>query len=286
MRFKKGSKYTRLQVWNTYFPDREWSMGGNWATGYATAEDDLIIWMNIGVPGKTGHDFDNFYDSQKDIITWFGKPLAHSEQPTFQKLIKNQLTPIFFARYDNKDTSFLCLGEGIIESYENNIPCLDGNGKPSNTIKLKVRCSDSKNILLDDNPLIEPSAEQEITEFSLEKQLKSFLIENWDRTEIGQEYEFIDDEYPTNLGNIDILAKNENEVLIIELKRGRASDAVAGQLARYMGQIKDNPEFKNMNQRGIIISLDNDERIRSALSVIPNTSLYKYNISFSLERTN
>ena len=65
MRFKKGTKYTRKEIWKTYFPTEEYPSGGNWFTGYCTAKDtnDLIVWMNIGVPGKTGHDFDNFYDS-------------------------------------------------------------------------------------------------------------------------------------------------------------------------------------------------------------------------------
>ena len=42
--------------------------------------------MNIGIPGKTGHDFDNYFDEQNNTITWFGKPNAHSKQPTFKKL--------------------------------------------------------------------------------------------------------------------------------------------------------------------------------------------------------
>ena len=33
--------------------------------------------MNIGIPGKTGHDFDNYFDEEKNTIIWFGKPNSH-----------------------------------------------------------------------------------------------------------------------------------------------------------------------------------------------------------------
>jgi RecB family endonuclease NucS len=42
-------------------------------------------------------------------------------------------------------------------------------------------------------------------------------------------------------GPIDILAisKNKETILVIELKRGRASDIVIGQIQRYMGYVQD-----------------------------------------------
>ena len=46
-------------------------------------------------------------------------------------------------------------------------------------------------------------------------------------------------QYPTDTGYIDILAvsKDNKELLVIELKKGRASDVVVGQIQRYMGYI-------------------------------------------------
>ena len=48
-------------------------------------------------------------------------------------------------------------------------------------------------------------------------------------------------QFPTDTGPIDILAisKDKKEYLVIELKKGRASDSVVGQVQRYMGFIKD-----------------------------------------------
>jgi len=68
---------------------------GNWTSGYVRVEDELIVFMNINVPGTTGHDFPNRYDEETKTIEWFGKPNTHSKQPTFDKLIKGELTPHF-----------------------------------------------------------------------------------------------------------------------------------------------------------------------------------------------
>jgi len=67
--FKRGSKYTRKDVGEIYFPGIGRPKGGTWDTGYVREEQDLIVFMNIGVAGKTGHDFDNQFNSVNDTIT-------------------------------------------------------------------------------------------------------------------------------------------------------------------------------------------------------------------------
>ena len=47
--------------------------GGDWDTGYVRIDNKLIIFMNIGVSGTTGHDFDNYYDDTNKTIVWYGK---------------------------------------------------------------------------------------------------------------------------------------------------------------------------------------------------------------------
>ena len=84
--------------------------------------------------------------------------------------------------------------------------------------------------------------------FYLESQLEEFIIENWDQTELGQKYdlikedgELVSQQYHTDVGIIDILAKdkvNKNHV-VIELKKGQTSDKTIGQLTKYMGWIKE-----------------------------------------------
>ena len=67
LEFKKGSKYSRKDIGWVCYPDKGRPAGGDWDTGYVRVEDNLIIFMNIGVPGTTEHDFDNHYDHSKGI---------------------------------------------------------------------------------------------------------------------------------------------------------------------------------------------------------------------------
>ena len=68
----------------------------------------------------------------------------------------------------------------------------------------------------------------------------------------------------------------------MELKKGRASDNVVGQIQRYMGYVMEELAEFNQTVRGVIIALDDDIRIKRALSVTNNIDFYKYQVSFKL----
>ena len=87
-------------------------------TGYTIEGDELIAFLNIGAVGRTGHDFENAYDSETELVTWFGKPNSHSKQPTFTKLLDGNLKSHFFARWDSKNTKSTYLGLGRILSFQ------------------------------------------------------------------------------------------------------------------------------------------------------------------------
>lgn len=127
--------------------------------------------------------------------------------------------------------------------------------------------------------------------FALEKHLEDFLVRNWASTELGRDYDiFMEDgeaagqQYPTDTGPIDILAigKDNRELLVVELKKGRASDAVVGQIQRYMGYVQDELAEPDQTVWGCIIALEDDIRIRRALSVARNIDFYRYQVSFRL----
>lgn len=131
----------------------------------------------------------------------------------------------------------------------------------------------------------------DVGSFAMEKHLEDFLVANWAQTELGKGYDIYEEEgeiagkqYPTDTGPIDILAisKDKKELLVVELKRARASDSVVGQILRYMGFVKSELAEEDQVVRGIIIALDDDKRIRRALSVAPNIDFYRYQISFKL----
>jgi len=127
--------------------------------------------------------------------------------------------------------------------------------------------------------------------FALEKHLEDFLVQNWTQTELGQKYDIVEvdgelvgQQYPSDTGPIDILAisKGKKEYLVVELKKGRASDAVVGQIQRYMGFVLEDLTDEGQTVRGVIIALEDDLRLRRALSVTNNIGFYPYQVNFKL----
>ena len=94
--------------------------------------------MNIGIPGRTEHDFNNSVDEKNQTIVWYGKPNSHHGQPTFQKLLNGEITPYFFARWDSDNIYFKFLGIGKIVYWRDGTPTLDGKGLSAVTIELKL----------------------------------------------------------------------------------------------------------------------------------------------------
>jgi len=131
---------------------------------------------------------------------------------------------------------------------------------------------------------------EEPSVFVLEKYLEEFLVSNWEHTDLGKRYDIFSDEdgtgqqYETDAGRIDILAvsKDGSELLIIELKKGRASDVVAGQIARYMGYVMSELALPNQKVRGLIVAREDDSKLRYSLKAIPNVDFYRYEVSFKL----
>jgi len=141
-------------------------------------------------------------------------------------------------------------------------------------------------VLITTDPTIEDPAA-----FAMEKHLEEFLIQNWANTELGKHYdifeedgELVGQQYPTDTGPLDILAisKDKKILLVVELKKGKASDAVVGQILRYMGYVQEELAEANQTVRGVIIALEDDQRIRRALKMTPNIEFYRYQISFKL----
>ena len=131
------------------------------------------------------------------------------------------------------------------------------------------------------------------TAFALEEHLEDFLVKNWAQTELAKEYDIYEEDgekaqqYQTDTGPLDILAisKDKKRLLVVELKKGRASDAVVGQTLRYMSFVQEMLAEKDQTVHGIIIALEDDQRIRRALAMVSNILFYRYQISFKLVRT-
>ena len=127
--------------------------------------------------------------------------------------------------------------------------------------------------------------------FTLEYQLRDFIAQNISVITIeGRKLRLYVEptgrdgiEFQTPVGPIDILAIDDsNAFIIFELKRGRSPDHAIGQLTRYMGWVKQTIGKEN-EVRGIIVAKTITENLEYAVKVIPNISLFEYEVSFQLK---
>jgi restriction system protein len=139
-----------------------------------------------------------------------------------------------------------------------------------------------------DETVEDPSA------FALEKHLEDFLVQNWAQTDLGKEYDIYKEEgenvgqqYQTDTGPLDILAisKDKKCLLVVELKKGRASDTVVGQTLRYMSYVQEELAEEGQSVKGAIIAHEDDPKIRRALTMVSSIVFYRYQISFKLVKS-
>lgn len=152
-------------------------------------------------------------------------------------------------------------------------------------VELLLGDSQQPKLTSTDESILDPSA------FAMEQHLEAFLVQNWKHTDLAARYDIyevdgvvVGQQFQTDAGPIDILAisKDKSELLIIELKKGRARDTVVGQILRYMGFVKEELAEEEQIVKGIIIAHEDDQKLRWALLATQNIEFYRYEVSFKL----
>lgn len=240
------------------------SCGQLWTIAKGIKKGDIVICNDGSGEYHVGEVLDNYrYDSDSDIlphrrtVKWLEKTIFRNEMSdALRKSTGSIGTVCNITKYSSEIESFIT---------DKKTPTLTANDE---TI-------------------------EDVNVFALEKHLEDFLVTNWSSTELGKSYdifsedgELIGQQYPTDTGAIDILAisKDKSNLLVVELKKGRASDSVVGQIMRYMGYIKQEIAENNQSVTGVIVALEDDKRIRRALASTNNVDFYRYKINFSLEK--
>lgn len=131
---------------------------------------------------------------------------------------------------------------------------------------------------------------QSESQFALEAHLEEFMFQNWAQIDFGETLTLFSDEeqtgrqYPAETWNIDFLCLDENgNYVVIELKRGKTSDAVVGQVLRYMHWVRRNLASPGQKVRGIIIAHEVDNALMYAAGGVPDIRVMTYKVDFRLQ---
>ncbi len=232
-----------------------------------------------------------FYKEQNTLILAYGISETHIPEVSWTKDIHDTKTKIsdfienpfrygdsyVYKHYEplveNDEVTFVRDGEIIsTEELENELKEIVSFFKECLNIELKDESSSMSSGL-----------------FYMEQQLEDFIIENWDGTEFGKEFdliykdgELISQQYMTDIGRIDILAKDKKDGshVVIELKRNQTSDDTVGQITRYMGWIEEN--LHDDKVKGIIVAGKYDEKLYYAQKRLKDIEVFLYEVNFKL----
>lgn len=132
----------------------------------------------------------------------------------------------------------------------------------------------------------EPDSESH--EFAYEKDLKNFLANNLQiispNLKLYEDGDIKGIEFPVGGRFIDILAIDNQDLVIIELKVSKGYDRALGQLLRYMGWIEQNLAEPSQKIKGMIIARQISDDLKLATSRINDVELFEYSLSVSLKK--
>ena len=109
MAFTVGRTYTREQVQdllNVPIARRD----GQWRNGYPKFEGQFYIFCNVGMPGRSGPNYQNAWDGN-DLI-WFGRSTTSLKQPVMREIASGDRPIHVFWRSDSAKPQFNYRGLG------------------------------------------------------------------------------------------------------------------------------------------------------------------------------
>jgi len=137
---------------------------------------------------------------------------------------------------------------------------------------------------IDPDDLLTEEDAVEVT-LSLERDLQEYLSRDLSQLEPGLQLYTEDGlsgrEVPTEAGKIDILAKDNSSLVVIELKASKATYSTLGHILSYMASIKN--ELNAENVRGIIVAEEFDKKLMLAVTQVNNVKFVKYKVKFDFE---
>lgn len=106
-----GATYTRNDIYETLNLPQE-QRGGDWLNGYHRHGSDYYIFCSVGVPGRTGHDYENYWEGEK--LVWHGKNRSHFDQQAIRNLVSGDYqVRIFYRESDRAPFTYAGIGSPV-----------------------------------------------------------------------------------------------------------------------------------------------------------------------------
>jgi 5-methylcytosine-specific restriction protein A len=113
-----GQEYTKRDIYSILsVPENK--QRGEWDKGCRFYENMFFIFANVGVAGRTQHNYPNNWT--KEGFEWYGQTQSSLHKPQIRKLISGNFLVHIFTRNDNL-APFKYEGNGVVLRFEDTIP--------------------------------------------------------------------------------------------------------------------------------------------------------------------
>lgn len=276
--------YSAEEILDIRLADKFWGLGERTPNRRAIRKGDKIVFY-VGIPNmvfaasaELGSDYFSLSEDEKKRFAHgetifeadYGVLLDMIQKWDTPRVVKELLPNLLFI--DNKVNWGAYFQGGIRQLSEEDYRTIVEN-------RLKIA-----------EPSIPDADALSQSQFALEAHLEEFIDKNWKHINFGANLEKykVDDQngrqFPAGPWSIDFLCidRAKDELVILELKRGKSSDATVGQTLRYIGWVKENLAKPSQHVRGIIIAQEVDEALKYAVKSVPNVDVLTYRVDFKL----
>ncbi len=280
----KDYKLTGKEIFDQRMQDRFWGLGERTPNRQYLSEGDKVVYY-IGIPQKVfagtvtlasscfapndsqrkqyGHGIEFYSDNDygvllKDIDIWHEPKSVEELVPRLEFIENKQFWGAYFQG-------------GVRQITEGDFKTILGERS------LVEQIATSKDI-------------ESQTEFALETHLEEFIYQNWGKINWGSKLELYETEeqngrqFPAGTWSLDFLAidKSTKDFVVIELKKGKTSDAAVGQILRYINWVKENVAGTGQNVKGILIAKEVDDALRYSVKNLDYIEIRTYKVDFQL----
>jgi predicted RNA-binding protein len=280
-----GETFPAEDIFRQRMSDKFWGLGEKTPNRTSLQKGDKVVFY-IGLPTKafagcanlasnswklSEEERDQVSHGKKFYRPEYGVRLEQTQVWDSQRLVESILPQLKFI--ENKEYWFAYFQGGVRQISEEDFRAITLSAGPFDGAR---------------QPNLEDM--QSTSEFALESHLEEFMDSNWESIDFGaklvryQSEEQTGRQFPAGPWSIDFLCvdKGTGDFVVLELKRGKTSDATVGQVLRYMSWVRQNLAKDGQRVRGIIVASKVDDALKYAVQDLENVRVSTYRVDFKL----